>query len=63
MNCNGKASLCIICQLNTVVIHNFNFKSFAEIHAKAFEMLVAFGRFLMDLNKVLPVVRNIYWYR
>ena len=31
LNCKDKASLCIICQLNTVVVHNFNFKSFAEV--------------------------------
>jgi hypothetical protein len=49
LNCRAKDSICIICQLSSVVIHNFNFKSFTEVHAKASEMLVSFARYLMDV--------------
>jgi hypothetical protein len=49
LNFKAKASICIICQLHTVVIHNLNFKSFAEVHAKASEIPVSFARYLMDI--------------
>jgi hypothetical protein len=47
LNCKAKASVCITCQLNTTVVHNF--KSFAEVHAKVSEMLVSFARYMMDV--------------
>jgi hypothetical protein len=49
LTCKAKASICIICLFNIVVIHDSNFKSFAEVHAKASEMLVSFARCLMDI--------------